>query len=209
MTYELVFDVADRVPLIALGAAAAVLAVLVILAGLWDVGVLLPAWPLLVGAAVTFVGLEMVVDKSRSQLLFLWPVTLATIMEVARDRVPGVPTNRLPRGGAATMFGTFTLVFAALFGLGTFGAIGLSQQLGAGRAEVLEGALTDFYGGNGAKTECFTVEERRFCYSDFTVTPGFNRMRDFGGPMQPGLQVRVSAIGGQIVRLEIARPSGS
>lgn len=209
MTYEVVFDVADRVPLIALGAAAAVLAALVIIAGLWDVDLVLPFWPFVVGAAAAFVVLEMVIGQSRSNLLFLWPVTMATIMEVLRDRVPGIPTERMPRGGAGTMFGLFTLVFAALFGLGTFGAISLSQQLRAGNADVLEGPLTDFYGGNGAKTECFTVQERRFCYSDSNVTPGFNRMRDYGGPIEPGQYVRVAAIGDQIVRLEIARPSGN
>jgi len=205
MTYQVVFDVADRLPLIALGAAAAVLAVAVIAAGLWDVDVLLPAWPLLVGAAVSLVFLEIAVDRSTSGILFLWPLFLATIMELGHDRLPGIDVSRIPRGGAATMFGTFTLVFAALSGLGTFGAVPLAQQLRSGQAEVLEGQVTDF--DSGGKSECFSVEGRRFCYSDFIVGPGFNRMQDYGGPMRPGLQVRVAVIGDQIVRLEIAAPT--
>ena len=202
MAYQLVFDVADRVPLIALGAAAAVLALAVIAAGLWDVDVLLPAWPLLVTAAVSLVVLEIAVDHSTSGILFLWPLFLGTIAEVARRLVPDLDVKRLPPGGMATMFATFTLIFAALSGLGTFAAIGLSQQLRSGQAEMLEGEVTDF--SSGGKTECFTVNARRFCYSDFTVSPGFNRMQDYGGPMEPGLQVRIAAIGDQIVRLEIA-----
>ena len=209
MTYQVVFDVADRVPLIALGAAAAVLALSVIAAGLWDIDVLLPAWPFLVGAAFGFVFLETAVDRSTAGLLFLWPLALGTVAEIGRRIFPDLDVERLPRGGVATMFGTFTLVFAALSGLGTVGAIGLSQQLVAGQAEVLEGPLTDYYGANGAKTECFTVEARRFCYSDFTVSPGFNRMHDFGGPIEPGQFVRIAVIGDQIVRLEVARPGNS
>ena len=205
MTYQVVFDVVERVPLIALGVAAAVLAVAVIAAGLWDVDLLLPAWPLLVGAAVTLVFLEIAVDRSTSGILFLWPLFLATMMELGRDRLPGIDVSRVPRGGAATMFGTFTLVFAALSGLGTFGAVGLAQQLRSGQAEILEGQVTDF--SSGGKSECFSVEGRHFCYSDFTVGPGFNRMQDYGGPMQPGMQVRMAVIGDQIVRLEIAAPT--
>ena len=56
------------------------------------------------------------------------------------------------------MFGTFTLVFAALSGLGTFGAVGLAQQLRSGQAEILEGQVTDF--SSGGKSECFSVESQ-------------------------------------------------
>ena len=203
MTYQVVFDIADRVPLIALGTAAAVLALVVIGGGLWDLDVLLPAWPLLVGAAAAFVLLEIAAERSTSSLPFLWPLLLATAIEVARGRLPGIDFERLPRGGAATMFATFTLVFAALSGLGTVGAIGLSQQLAAGRAEILEGPVTDLF--TGSKTECFSVQLRRFCYSDFAIQPGFNHM----GVVRAADQLRVAAIGDQIVRLEIARPKES
>jgi len=95
-------------------------------------------------------------------------------------------------------------VFDALSGIGKIGAIDLTQQLRAGRADQLEGSVEHFFEVAGGKNECLSIEDRRFCYSDWEITPGFNRTRALGGPIEPGLQVRVAAIGDTIVRLEVA-----
>jgi hypothetical protein len=69
-------------------------------------------------------------------------------------------------------------------------------------AEVVEGPTTiDFEGGMG-KNECIPVAASRIRYFDWILPSGFNRTRTRGGPMQNGLQVRISSIGDKIVRVE-------
>jgi hypothetical protein len=69
----------------------------------------------------------------------------------------------------------------------------------------VEGPVTDFrpmpYGGH--QEECFTVQAKSFCYSDYVVTPGFHNTTSHGGPIREGLQVRISYSGDMILRLEV------
>jgi hypothetical protein len=51
----------------------------------------------------------------------------------------------------------------------------------------------------------FTVQEQRFCYSDYVIAPGFRNTASHGGPIRPGLQVRIAYTGGTILRLDIPR----
>jgi len=53
--------------------------------------------------------------------------------------------------------------------------------------------------------ESFTVGGRRFSYSDYEVTAGFNNTASHGGPIRAGLHVRVTYWGNLILRLEVAR----
>lgn len=206
MTYRLIFDVADRVPEIALGAAALVALVMVIGAGLWAFDDLLRAWPFTAAAAIGIGLLQALSSQSLgAHAPFLLIPTFVVVAEVVRIRFPEVDKQQLPRGAAATMFATFLLLFDTLSGLSVLGAIGLSQQLRAGGAEQIEGQVTDFFEVTGGKNECISVSERRFCYSDWNSTPGFNRTRTLGGPISPGSQVRLWAIGQTIVRLEVAQ----
>ena len=203
MAYRLVFDVADRIPEIALGIAALAALTIVIAAGLWAFEDLLAAWPLTMGVAIILGGLQALLDGSPSYAPFLLIPSFAGLAEALRGRFPIFDQPRVPRGGAATMFGTFLLVFDALSGIGKIGAIDLTQQLRAGRADQLEGSVEHFFEVAGGKNECLSIEDRRFCYSDWEITPGFNRTRALGGPIKPGLQVRVAAIGDTIARLEV------
>jgi len=70
---------------------------------------------------------------------------------------------------------------------------------------VVEGLVTDFHPMpyTGHQDECFSVQSRTFCYSDYEVTAGFNNSASHGGPIRAGLPVRVSYIGNRIVRLEV------
>ncbi|HKF49751.1 MAG TPA: hypothetical protein VKB38_20490 [Terracidiphilus sp.] len=74
-----------------------------------------------------------------------------------------------------------------------------------GHYKVVEGVVTNFqpmpYSGH--QDECFTVELQTFCYSDYSVTPGFNNTASHGGPIYEGLPVRVAYVGNVIVRLEV------
>jgi hypothetical protein len=90
----------------------------------------------------------------------------------------------------------------------TFGQYyGLKSAIADGRAAVVVGVVTDFMphhmGGRGP--EKFCVRDTCFAYSDSVVTGGFNTTQANGGPIRDGLPVRVTYVGGRIVRLEIGR----
>ena len=91
--------------------------------------------------------------------------------------------------------------------------LNLRSVISQGQFSVVEGAVTNFrpMPYTGHTLECFSVREQTFCYSDYVVTAGFNNTTSHGGPIREGLPVRVSYIGGTIVRLEVkadALPSG-
>jgi hypothetical protein len=59
---------------------------------------------------------------------------------------------------------------------------------------------------DGHQEECFSVKHRSFCYSDFELTAGFNNTASHGGPIEPGLPVKIAYIDGHILRLEVKDP---
>jgi len=80
-----------------------------------------------------------------------------------------------------------------------------------GNYQIAEGQVTNFdpMPYDGHKNECFSVEEKRFCYSDYGAHPGFHNTASHGGPIRSGLQVRIAFIpvthqGNIILRLEVA-----
>jgi hypothetical protein len=151
--YQLVFDVADRIPDIALGIAALVALALVVGAGLWAFDDLLSAWPLTAGVAISIGALQAVNDQSLgASAMFLLVPSLVCVAEVLRGRFPSLSTTRVPRGAGPTMFATFLLFLDAMSGIGRLGAIGLSQQLRSGGADQIEGNVTGFFEGTGART---------------------------------------------------------
>jgi hypothetical protein len=54
--------------------------------------------------------------------------------------------------------------------------------------EILEGSVENFdpMPYEGHQDECFTVQSKRFCYSDYEVQAGFNRSAAHGGPIRQG-----------------------
>ncbi len=112
------------------------------------------------------------------------------------------------------------IVLYILFGLGIATLPPLVQSrhrtaliaaLREGRAAVVEGRVQDFVPmpWSGHARECFTLQETRFCYSDFAVSAGFNNTRSHGGPLREGLQVRVHHVDRVIARLEVAKGQGT
>ncbi len=213
MTYEVVFDVSERLPQLAVGVVASGALVVLILVGLVNTDALLKRWPILLGVGAAFAGLQFVLAHE-------WPFAIATAVGVGViyaletaglpdadpdwHEVPGW-SRRVPRGGGAVMAGTFGLIFAVFVGLPMYAAVGLERQLLAGEATVLEGPVMV---EARPKEECLVVDAQRYCYSNAIVQPGYNRTRTIlGGPFDTGDQVRLSVIGDQIVRIEVAAPS--
>jgi hypothetical protein len=205
VSYQVIFDVADRFPDVALGAIALVLFAGVGFAALADLDAVLARWPLTLIAGTTLLTLEALVDRRPIGLLpVVVPVVTAVGSVLYGRRMAAADVRRgLPPEAVATMMGIFQLVFAMGFGLPMISAIWLSQQLANGQAVVVEGTVTidlEVFG----KNECISVADSSFCYSDSNVTAGFNRTRALGGPIRNGLQVRISSIGDTIVRVEVA-----
>jgi hypothetical protein len=74
---------------------------------------------------------------------------------------------------------------------------------------VVEGKVENFHPMpyEGHQNECFTVQDKRFCYSDYVVQAGFNQSTSHGGPIREGLPVRVAYYDDQILRLEVRAES--
>jgi hypothetical protein len=102
-------------------------------------------------------------------------------------------------------FGWGSLIFGLVWTLATL-ATTLSDYIAArrapasGRVTISEGVVTDFrpMPAMGHTRESFIVGGRRFSYSDYVATPGFNNTRSHGGPIDNGLYVRVTHRGNTI-----------
>jgi hypothetical protein len=78
------------------------------------------------------------------------------------------------------------------------------RMLAKGNYEVAQGPVENFrpmyY--EGRREESFTVEGRTFTYSDHVVTTCFNQPASHGGPVKPGMSLRIEFTGGCILRVE-------
>jgi hypothetical protein len=104
------------------------------------------------------------------------------------------------------------IVFGLVWSLAVLAAtlsdyIALRQAVASGQVTITEGVVTDFrplpYSGHA--NESFVVGGKRFSYSDYSATAGFNNTRSHGGPIESGIYVRITHRGNTILRLEIAR----
>lgn len=211
MPYRVVFDVSERLPQLAVGAVATVVLLVVIAIGLRNADLVLARWPVVLGLGAGLLGLTWLVGGLWAFALAVAVVTVVVVaLELAgrpaeddgsESYVPPTP-RRQPYGFLGLLAGLGALVFAAGIGLPMIAAVDLQRKLADGQALVLEGPVMIEEGG---KTECLVVDAERFCYSNSTSTPGWNRQRTIlGGPFDTGDQVRLSIVGGQIVRIEVA-----
>jgi hypothetical protein len=85
------------------------------------------------------------------------------------------------------------------------------QALSKGDYQTVEGTINNFdpMPYEGHRMECFSVQDKRFCYSDYFIVPGFRNTTSHGGPIRPGLKVQIAYISAArhntILRLEIAQ----
>jgi len=162
------------------------------------------------GAATTLpVGGQVVYRTAFEPTLKLWPEAAIGLLFVFLGVGLFVFTKRK----------IFSLLFLAIAVLttvtGTTATVSAYRQLHAAsldpRTPIVEGRVEDFVPApyEGHKDESFRVDTVTFAYSDYMITGGFNTSRSHGGPIQPGLQVRIRylpepPIGNTIVKLEVA-----
>jgi len=88
----------------------------------------------------------------------------------------------------------------------------LAKTARRGGCTTISGPVADFVamsGGRGSR-ESFNVSGIHFSYSDFATTGAFNNSARFGGPIRPGLAVRICYAPSErtndnlILRLEVA-----
>jgi hypothetical protein len=127
---------------------------------------------------------------------------------------PALMQRLLPRGAqgrARVIFSRLYLGFACAWTLAAFVATYTDHRnaqtaLADGRYEIVEGTVQDFvpmpYEGHAL--ESFSVNGRRFSYSDYVASAGFRQTTAHGGPIREGLRVRVTHAGNVILRLEVA-----
>jgi len=74
-----------------------------------------------------------------------------------------------------------------------------------GDYQTVEGIVTDFHPmpPEGHQDECFSVQDQRFCYSDFDMAVGFHNAASHGGPIRDGVPVRIAYREGRILKLEV------
>lgn len=205
MTYDVVFDVSQRIPQLGVGIVAAAALALVGAIAMFRIDLVLARWPIIVGVGGGLLILQwLIVDA--------WPYAVAatillTVVVVLSqsDAIKEAPPGPLPRGSRRTMLGTILLVLVAFFGLPMVSAIDLARRLDAGETTVLQGPISFQSFG---KTECLTVDHSKYCYSEAEVTPGYNRRQYLVGAIADNTQVRISVIDDLIVRLEVAASPG-
>lgn len=106
--------------------------------------------------------------------------------------------------------------FYCLFGVVWIGIVGSTTLLEEsdtftayqkGEYQTVEGIVTDFrpMPYEGHPDECFSVQDQRFCYSDYVIAPGFHNAASHGGPIHAGLAVRIAYRNGRILRLDIPK----
>ncbi|HEY2353099.1 MAG TPA: hypothetical protein VGH83_11345, partial [Candidatus Acidoferrum sp.] len=67
------------------------------------------------------------------------------------------------------------------------------RLLNSGSAAIVEGVVTNFrpMPPEGHQLESFEIASQTFSYSDYVLTPCFNKTASHGGPIRQGLELRI------------------
>jgi hypothetical protein len=150
-------------------------------------------WPLIVG----------------EYLLAVVLLALAFVFLRALLRSPRETEEIVLRVGPMALAGIPALVLVVLASVTAADLRLLQAQIDLGQSYAIEGQVTDFTPGSwrAKVAESFVVSGHPFSYSPSWITAGFNQTAELGGPIVPGLQVRITYVGDTIVQLET--PAGS
>jgi hypothetical protein len=145
-----------------------------------------------------------------TQKPFQWWFSAAGLIAISAGFVMILIARKWPSQTRAKFTGYFFVIFGSVWSIGTFAGT-FSQYrkcveaYRTGKYQIVEGVVENFapMPYEGHCDECFSVQSKRFCYSDYEIQAGFNRSASHGGPIRQGLPVRVGYYDGQILRLEI------
>jgi hypothetical protein len=208
--WQTIFDASERFPNVALGWTA--LLVLVVIVGLVMARPTRPfvlrRWWLVLGIGAALLSAYAIHETY--WFVTAWALSSALVVALNEWRGPRFQWSGraggkyAPAGTFAVMWAIGLLVVAGGVGAAQTGAVGLSQRLAEGRVTVLVGRISSYYSAPQGKNDCLSVQDHRFCFSDWQITPGFNRTQFFGSPLRDGTMVRLSVAGDTIARVELA-----
>ncbi len=141
-----------------------------------------------------------------------WPFECAGLLPVLAGGVILWGKRRFRWAQPHWLFAVACCLFGALW-IGVVGTQTLSTDSDAfaayqkGDYQTVAGVVADFHPMpyEGHQEECFSVQEQRFCYSDYVIAPGFHNAASHGGPIRAGLPVRIAYWNGSILRLDVAQ----
>lgn len=140
---------------------------------------------------------------------FPFPMLILVVVSIVLMKFPEILAKNRSRESAIKLArvwltGSLSLVFLTLV-ISIYTEKHVVDAYLEGKYKVVEGRVEQFnpmsYSGHGK--ESFIVDHVRFEYSQNIVKPGFRKTRTRGGPIRDGLNVRISYMGGMILKLEI------
>jgi len=214
--FHRVFDVSERIPNVVIGWLALVMLgafVITLLVPGWRAWLLSRWWLLPMVAGPMFVVVSV---RELGLWVLVWGIAFVAICAASELRgtrlrwSPRLGGSEAPAGFVGLISGLVLLAGAAFGGVSQTGAVSLWRQLEAGQGVVLIGPVQDYVEvAPAGNNDCFSVENRRFCLSNWVMTPGFRETRFSGTPLSDGEIVRLSVIGEAIVRVEVEQTTPS
>jgi hypothetical protein len=152
-----------------------------------------------------------VFDISKQHFEWWWPAVGLLILALGIFFIKFIPKwsgqeNAKAIGRVLVVLGPiFTVV---VYYIHMFACTDMRSACERGMYSTAEAVVHDFQPMpyEGHQDECFSVENQKFCYSDYAPQPGFSQSASHGGPIREGLPVRVVYYEGQILRLDV-RPT--
>jgi hypothetical protein len=115
------------------------------------------------------------------------------------------------QGTSRRLFSWFFFLFAGLLTVAILvstisASTRLRTEMRLGKSLMTEGCLQGFHPmpASGHDTERLRINGLQFAYSDYVITPGFHQTESHGGPVHADSRLRLSYIGPEIVKLEVA-----
>ena len=149
-------------------------------------------------------------DVSRDTVpISLWLALFLGLAVIGTPVVISLRRSRLPQVALPLAALVWASCWASVIYVQSRALSSCRHRLQAGAVEVVQGTVQNFvpmpYLSNGL--ESFVVSGVPFSYSDFDLSQcGFRNTTSHGGPIRPGLPVRITYSGNSILRLEAALP---
>jgi hypothetical protein len=140
---------------------------------------------------------------------FPWAIfVVPTLFIIAGGALVRYPRGKQIRQAVGGILIILSILFIVLMAGGAVtDFIEARYDYSRGHFSVIEGAVENFHPmpHEGHQQESFTVNGVAFFYSDFDSSPCFRNASSRGGPIRPGLAVRIAYHQGCILRLDIRR----